>query len=369
MKNTHNGIKKNLPIEKEDMHSKIFTMFAEYSSTSGLLSNSKNFIIKHEEFVCRNLLFLGIPDSQFLALKAKQQTEEFVSLDNLPEALHADGIPFDSAKSLLNLLPDTDQSCEEVKTFLGNDDRTKLNRKLALRLQNLDLPVLIIGSSGTGKELLARAIAAAKPPLEAVNCAAIPPNLFEAKVFGTERGAFTGAQTKKGLFELADGGTLFLDEIGDLSLDNQAKILRAIQEQTVRRVGGTENRHVKVRIVAATHKDLPTLVDKNEFRDDLYYRIAGMTLFTESLAQHPENIPYFANYFLKKHIGSGWVFSQEDLNFISLQAWPGNIRQLEQFVRVLRVINRSSIDTEMSKVIGVQELFFNQFSYERSALH
>jgi two-component system response regulator PilR (NtrC family) len=201
--------------------------------------------------------------------------------------------------------------------------------------------VLITGESGTGKEMVARSIHADGPrsdrPFVAVNCAAIPENLLESELFGHVKGAFTGAvQNKTGLFELADGGTLFLDEVGELPLPIQVKLLRAIQEKSFRRVGGTTDGHVDVRIVAATNRCLSDDVASGRFREDLYYRINVIEIPLPPLRERVDDIPLLVAHFTEKfacELGKPIErFSEEAMERLSDYGFPGNVRELENVV-------------------------------------
>jgi transcriptional regulator with PAS, ATPase and Fis domain len=201
-----------------------------------------------------------------------------------------------------------------------------------------DLTVLIEGESGTGKELLAQAIhrgsARKGGPLVAVNCAAIPEGLLESELFGHERGAFTGAiRTRVGRFELARGGTLFLDEIGDMPLGMQAKILRAIEERKIERVGGNRSIDVDVRIIAATNQTLGQLVEQGRFRADLFYRLHGIQLRLPPLRERLDDLPELINTFLdhaqRKLSRATATVSDEALQCLWVHAWPGNVRELK----------------------------------------
>ena len=197
---------------------------------------------------------------------------------------------------------------------------------------------LLLGDSGTGKELLARALHELSPRREksfaAINCAAIPENLLESELFGYEKGAFTGAvKQTQGKFELADGGTLFLDEIGDMPLSLQAKLLRFLQERVVERVGGRTRIPVDVRVVCATNRDLPTLIESNAFRQDLYYRISEVTVQIPALRDRPGDGVVIAHAILERcaheHRRPIKGFSPDALRAIQAYPWPGNIRELE----------------------------------------
>jgi len=202
--------------------------------------------------------------------------------------------------------------------------------------------VLIVGESGTGKELTARAIHArsqrAGSRFVAVNCSAIPENLIESELFGHVRGAFTGATaTRQGLFENADGGTLFLDEIGDLPPLAQVKVLRALQEGEVRRVGSDETRTVDVRVIAATNVDLRDRINDGRFRQDLFYRLSVVEITLPALRERAEDIPLLAYHFLQKHAENSRSdvrrISPEALAVLQSRAWPGNVRELENAIQ------------------------------------
>ncbi|MBN8441644.1 MAG: sigma 54-interacting transcriptional regulator [Thauera sp.] len=204
-----------------------------------------------------------------------------------------------------------------------------------------DASVLIRGESGTGKELLARAIhdasSRAASPFVAINCGAIPEPLLESELFGHVRGAFTGATANHtGLFQTAHGGTLFLDEIGDMPPALQVKLLRVLQERTIRPVGSTRAEAVDVRIVSATHRNLEALLASGEFRDDLYYRINVVTLKLPTLAERREDIPLLADHFLRslaqKYGKRLRGFAPDALAALTTAAWPGNVRQLQNVV-------------------------------------
>jgi two-component system response regulator GlrR len=213
-----------------------------------------------------------------------------------------------------------------------------------------DASILIESASGTGKELLARAMHMASPrhgqPFVTVNCSAIPESLFESEVFGHVRGAFTGAhQDRKGLFAQAHAGTLFLDEVGDMPLAGQVKLLRSLQQQSVRPVGANTDLPVDVRVIAATHHDLEADVARGTFREDLYYRLNVIRLRLPTLEQRREDIPLLVEHFLKKFKTDGVAtgFSPGAMECLVVANWPGNIRQLANVVQHCMVLCRSTL--------------------------
>jgi DNA-binding NtrC family response regulator len=215
--------------------------------------------------------------------------------------------------------------------------------------------VLIQGESGTGKELVARALhynsPRAKGPFVALNCAALPDNLVEAELFGIEKGVATGVERRMGRFEAANHGTLYLDEIGDLNLTAQAKLLRALQERAVDRVGTTRPVPIDIRIIAATNRDLLNAVREKQFRDDLYYRVKVIHVETPPLRDILEDVPLLANHFLEKHCKAMNTelksFTPGALQCLMRYTWPGNNRQLENEVkRVIAFVRGRSITEE-----------------------
>jgi two-component system response regulator PilR (NtrC family) len=226
--------------------------------------------------------------------------------------------------------------------IIGSSRRMQEIFRLVERVARTSSTVLVHGESGTGKELIARAIHFASPRAEArflsINCGALPENLLESELFGHVRGAFTGAvREKKGLFQEADRGTLFLDEIGEMTPAMQVKLLRALQERTVRPVGGNREEAVDVRIIAATNQDLETLIDGGEFREDLYYRINVIPLHLPPLRQRREDIPLLVEHFLKKFseemdLGEPRRISVEAMRVLEAYPWPGNVRELENAI-------------------------------------
>jgi nitrogen regulation protein NR(I) len=226
--------------------------------------------------------------------------------------------------------------------IVGNSRAMQAIYKEIGRIANKPVTVLIRGETGTGKELIARAIYQhgdrADAPFVAVNCAAIPESLLESELFGHERGAFTGAEARRiGRFEQAHRGTIFLDEIGDLTPSTQVKLLRVLQERSLQRVGGKETISVDVRIIAATHRDLEAAMREKQFREDLFYRLSVAVMSVPALRERTEDIPDLVRYFLRKY-GPDFGVQEASIlpdavEFLRVQPWPGNVRQLENIVR------------------------------------
>jgi sigma-54 specific flagellar transcriptional regulator A len=227
--------------------------------------------------------------------------------------------------------------------------------KLVERVAPSAATVLITGESGTGKEVVARRIhrlSGRKGQFVAINCGAIPEQLLESELFGYERGAFTGALSRRiGRFELAHGGTLFLDEIGDMPMPMQVKLLRVLQEHVIERVGGTESIPVDVRIVAATHRDLPRRIEEGLFREDLYYRLNVFPIEIPPLRERPEDIPPLVQEMIARihdRYGVRVYFTDDAMAVLRAYSWPGNARELGNLIERLAVIRPdATIDAAM----------------------
>ena len=243
----------------------------------------------------------------------------------------------------------------KTQNLMGMSSRMQDIVRLIDQIRDSSLDVLITGENGTGKELVAKAIhynsLRAKQPFVALNCATLPPNLVESELFGIEKGVATDVSARIGKFELANGGTLFLDEVADLGQNEQAKILRVLQERTIERVGGRKVLAVDVRILAATNKPLEALIQQDKFREDLYYRLRVVHIHTPALREIPEDIPLFATHFLNKyclkdgkkpkHLTSG---AQQVL---SAYHWPGNVRELEnEMKRLAGSVRRTALSEQ-----------------------
>ncbi len=222
--------------------------------------------------------------------------------------------------------------------IIGNSDSIQAVMRKAEKIANTDISTLLLGESGTGKEVFARSIHEHSPrkdkPFVAINCASIPENLLESELFGYEKGAFTGAnKTTLGKIEHAQGGTLFLDEIGDMPLGLQAKMLRFLQERIIERVGGRQEIPVDIRVICATHRDIPTMVAEESFREDLYYRIGEIPIHIPPLRDREQDIILLARTFLNQYReefnAKAKTFSESAINAMLGHKWPGNIRELQ----------------------------------------
>jgi DNA-binding NtrC family response regulator len=247
---------------------------------------------------------------------------------------------------------------EKFENIVGKSHQMLKIFSLIDTISQTDSTVLITGESGTGKELIARAIhnksCRKKNEFTSINCGALPENLLESELFGHSKGAFTDAyRDKEGLFEQADQGTLFLDEIAEMSQKMQVKLLRAIQERTIRRVGSNKEIAVEVRIISATNKDLMEEMKKGEFRSDLFYRLNVISIYVPPLRERKEDIPLLLNYFLKyynKRFNRNIEgFEKEILELFMNYSWPGNIRELENFVE-------RAVALEKNAYIGINSL-------------
>jgi transcriptional regulator with GAF, ATPase, and Fis domain len=224
-----------------------------------------------------------------------------------------------------------------VETIVGSDTGLREVTQRIEQVAATDVPVLVMGETGTGKEVVARAIHARsqrnKGPIVCVNCGAIPPGLVDSELFGHERGSFTGASaTRKGWFERADGGSLFLDEVGELPLEAQVRLLRVLQEGMFERVGGARPIHVDVRVIAATHRNLEDMVQAGTFREDLWYRLSVFPVYLPPLRERPADVPALAAHFAwkagKRLGGTPLVPTDADVDLLLGYDWPGNVREL-----------------------------------------
>lgn len=246
--------------------------------------------------------------------------------------------------------------------MVGESSGIQAIRDIIEKVAPTDAKVLVTGSNGSGKELVAKWLHEksnrSSGPLIEVNCAAIPSELIESELFGHEKGSFTSAVAqRKGKFELAEGGTLFLDEIGDMSLSAQAKVLRAIQENKITRVGGDKEIKVNVRLVAATNKDLQKEIEKENFRSDLFHRLNVIPIHVPSLDERKDDIPLLTNYFLELICGemgiSKKVVTPDAMKLLQERTWPGNIRELRNVIERLIILSGKDISAGDVKQFGV----------------
>jgi two-component system response regulator PilR (NtrC family) len=252
-------------------------------------------------------------------------------------------------------------SRNSLENFIGNSAVIEKLKATIRTVAPTASTVLIYGESGTGKELVARALHAcstrAAEPFVSINCGAFPETLLESELFGYVKGAFTGAsQNKRGLFEVASGGTIFLDEIGEMSLSMQVKLLRVLQERTIRPVGGTQETPVDVRVIAATNRDLREMIANGTFREDLYYRVSVIPIQVPALRERREDVELLANHFLKKYSTAAQKsilrISQESLAALKAFEWPGNVRQLENTIEravAMETGNELRVDLEADR--------------------
>ena len=262
-------------------------------------------------------------------------------------------------------IEDTSPSVQRFREMIGRDEKMLAIFEWIRTAAKSDISVLILGPTGSGKEVVARMIhelsRRSEEKFQAVNCAALPDTLFESEIFGYEKGAFTGAHDRKpGRLELANGGTLFLDEIGDLSLVAQAKLLRVLEERRFERLGGNRSIQVDFRLISATNRPLDLFVRESRFREDLYYRINAFAIRLPSLKERAVDIPVLANRFLARYCASNGLpldakqFSREALDLLAAYDWPGNIRELESTVSraALSAPGRSIRDADIEFLHG-----------------
>jgi two-component system NtrC family response regulator len=257
------------------------------------------------------------------------------------KALQFSGLTVENKRLKSELADRTD-----LRNMVGSSSVMEKVFQIVAKVADTEASVLITGESGTGKELVARSLHAGSSrnngPFVAINCAAIPRDLMESELFGHVKGAFTGAiKDKTGKFALAEGGTLFLDEVGELPLELQSKLLRALQERIIEPVGGTKELKLDVRVVAATNLDIEKAITEGVFREDLYYRLSVIPIHLPPLRQRRDDIPLLLRHFCIKHGASNVNFDKQCLTLLSIYPWPGNVRELENLVERLLIMRNA----------------------------
>lgn len=291
----------------------------------------------------------GQPSTEEIVAAMKCGATEF-----LPEPIAHDGIVAVLTRALETGANDSVaglQTNEDLGFFVGSNLQMAEIDSLVGQIAQSKVPVLIQGETGTGKEVVARAIHKRSPranrPFLKLNCAALPSELVESELFGYERGAFTGAfKRKEGMFELADGGTLLLDEIGDMDFRLQAKLLQVLQDREFRRIGGKEVVRVDVRVIAASHRDLEQAIEDRTFRQDLYYRLNVVNLVVPALRERKEDIVSMAEFLIRRHAAKDSPVPTISLPLKQAMVayqWPGNVRELENYVRKLIIFNDAGL--------------------------
>ncbi len=310
---------------------RIPVLAGEFKSSGQLLRSLRTLLQNAADADDRNQFIVGVADALFDKLWAQAQP---VASGRASAAGDDSDQPL-TLQSLLEIMPWREVPPALEKLLIGVSPQIQFIRQLILQAGQHDGPVLIIGDTGTGKELVARAIHVNSKSKDMgfipVNCGAISKDLLESELFGHKKGAFTGAHAdKEGLWKAADNGTLFLDEVGDLPMEHQVKVLRALDTKFIRPVGGTHEIPVNARVIAATNRDLPAMMKAGQFRADLYYRLRSFMIPTEPLAKHPEDIPLLARHFWKDIAKvSGASLSEEFVRALQAMPWHGNVRDLK----------------------------------------
>ena len=337
---------------------KIPLLACGYSSTARLLSSIRRFQQTAESN--GNIFFLGVNGSILGELR-RMAGEKVIHKEHRKKAPAIGRTESSGAggRAVLDRLFDPQKDQVLAADYWGTSAKARLVRALVIRAAACKSPVLILGQNGTGKEIVARLIHTESRgkcggKFVAMNCAAIPAELFESELFGSMKGAFTNAhENRRGAWQMADGGTLFLDEVGDLAPEHQAKILRALQENRIRPVGSEVDVPVDARIVAATNRDLAALIESGRFREDLYYRLAHFLIRTPSLREVEEDFDYLAQHVWEDTCGDGRQRLPGDvIKLLRAQPWPGNVRQLSALLaRVFNLFgkeNPTRADFEMA---------------------
>jgi DNA-binding NtrC family response regulator len=325
-------------------HTKIPLVRSHYTKPGRLLQGVQALLAKAMQLQEHNLYIIGADETVFTKLWNLAGTEAATEqdVDAKQDVLRTISGKSTMAQRLLELLPPEPVPADVAKRLIGESVEMQLTHQLILRAARIADPVLLLGDTGTGKEVVARCIheQSQRHGFVPVNCGAIPSELLEAVLFGAEKGSYTDAKERKdGLWKTAAQGTLFLDEIGDLRPDHQVKILRALQESTIRPVGAKQEIAVQARVIAATNRDLYAMVQAGQFREDLYYRLRTFTIRMPALRDHPADIAHLAQFFWQR-ITNHEESALPDAILRRLQAyrWPGNARELKAMLVQLHAL-------------------------------
>ena len=326
-------------------YKKIPVITTSYINLGQFIRGITSLLTNAIEAVDDNIYFIGVNQQFFDELSQEKNIKKYHTTLPIMKSYRLNGWKFQNQSSnstlskLLRMLPSEKISPELLAKYIGESSEKQLVRQLIIKASRISQPVLILGETGTGKGIVAWAIHEKSDrknkPFVSVNCGAIPRELFESELFGYKKGAFTGAiKDKKGLWESAKNGTLFLDEIGDLTLDHQVKILRALQEGQIRPVGATNEIPVDAKIITATNRNLFSMVQSEHFREDLYYRLREFSIYTPPLRHSPGDLILVAqsiwSTIIKKN---GVMFSEDVNNELVKYRWPGNVRELQTVLR------------------------------------
>jgi len=313
------------------------------------------------------IMVSGHGDTQYVVDSVKLGAAEFINkpFDVQEIEIHINGVleRTNLRREVKELRTELETRADAYAGFIGDSEPMQKVKQIIEQVADSELTVLIRGESGTGKEIAARSLhqlsSRSGRPFVKVNCAAIPRDLLEAELFGYEKGAFTGAhKTKQGRFEVADKGTIFLDEIGDMPLELQSKLLQVLEQQEFVRVGGIHNIHVDVRIICATNRNLEVGIQKQTFRDDLFYRLNEITLLLPPLRSRIDDVPLLVDFFRSKYINlynkEFSDMSPDIMGQLRAFAWPGNVRQLENMIKQVVVRGDESIIVDLIANSGVK---------------
>ncbi|MCA1927005.1 MAG: sigma-54 dependent transcriptional regulator, partial [Calditerrivibrio sp.] len=356
------------PIDALSKMDKIYPDLVISDNLMPEMSGSEFLDIMNSEYPDITFIMMTAYGSIDAAVEAiKKGAFDFITkpFDNIDELLIKikKSIENSKLKTNLKILQDNINELFGISNIIAKSKKMEDLLSVVKKISMINSNILIFGESGTGKELIARAIHNLSPRKNnrflAINCAAIPETLEESLFFGYEKGAFTGANSnKKGYFEEANNGTIFLDEIGEASINLQAKLLRVIQERTVKRVGSSESINVDVRIISATNRDLLKEVEAKQFRNDLYYRINVITIKIPPLRERLEDIPYLVDFFIKKYckeFNKGEIkVSSDFMKALYSHSWPGNVRELENLIE--RAV--AFVDGDILKVDLINDQIF-----------